>query len=88
VSQQLTELQDKVGYVKLGLSPVQFKKLKQEKYDPSNQKVPNCSICLTEFEKGASVIRLHCHHAFDPDCLLRWTAENKICPLCKADILQ
>lgn len=84
--EQLMELQEKVGKVKVGLSAAQVAKLKQENYSPSIHKLNSCSICLNEFEDEQPIIRLVCHHLFDPDCLKRWVDDHKNCPICKTEI--
>lgn len=84
--EQLMELQDKVGKVKVGLSPVQFSKLKKEQYSPDTHKLNSCSICLSEFETKQEIVKLQCLHLFDTDCLKRWVDDNKSCPICKAEI--
>lgn len=84
--EELMELQEKVGKVKVGLSPAQFAKLKKEHYSPNTHKLNSCSICLNEFEEGQPIIKLKCLHLFDPECLKRWVDDNKSCPICKAEI--
>lgn len=84
--EELMELQEKVGKVKVGLSSAQFARLKTELYSPNTHKLNSCSICLNEFEDEQPIIKLGCLHLFDPDCLKRWVDDNKNCPICKGEI--
>jgi len=84
--EQLLELQEKVGKVKVGVDKSIYKRLRCEPFDPSSHKEPCCSICLNDFEESVPVIKLDCCHLFDQGCLKRWTEENKNCPVCKTEI--
>ena len=84
--EQLMDLQEQVGKVKVGLSPAQVARLRHEHYSPDAHKLSSCSICLNEFDAGQEIVKLGCLHLFDSDCLKRWVDDNKNCPICKAEI--
>ena len=44
-----------------------------------------CSICLSEFELGKSLITTQCRHEFHRECLALWIQSNNQngCPLCR-----
>ena len=42
-----------------------------------------CSICLDEFEHGASLQLLPCGHTFHRPCIREWLKGHNFCPLCK-----
>jgi hypothetical protein len=46
-----------------------------------------CSICMTEFEKGDTLLDIPCKHKFHKDCLSTYLQQyNHICPVCRTDI--
>lgn len=42
-----------------------------------------CRICLLEYEDGEEVKTLPCMHRFHSECIDRWLAESRQCPVCK-----
>ncbi|PVU94079.1 hypothetical protein BB561_002821 [Smittium simulii] len=46
-----------------------------------------CSICLSDYEDGDSLRLLLCNHHFHSECLDQWLKVNRICPLCKKDVV-
>lgn len=48
-----------------------------------------CPICLEAFiEKEDDILMLNvCNHSYCEGCIKTWCDENKICPVCKSDIL-
>ena len=93
--EQLLELGDRMGAVKIGLSEADIAMLPlfpyRRKYidisdDISDDK--SCPICLTEFENGDMVIILNpCLHRFHETCAKKWLRENKSCPVCRENVV-
>ena len=48
-----------------------------------------CPICLESFiEKDAEVYMLNtCNHTYCEECITTWCLENRICPVCKSDVV-
>ena len=49
--------------------------------------IPECSICLCEFEKGEAITKLRCDHSFHKDCVTSWLKLNRTCPICRKDAI-
>lgn len=47
---------------------------------------PHCSICLSEYEDGDSVVKLPCNHLYHDECISSWTSNHVKCPLCNYDL--
>jgi len=46
-----------------------------------------CPICCCEIEKKAkNVMKLPCKHKFHKDCIKKWHARKKVCPVCRATL--
>ena len=48
--------------------------------------VPQCSICMCEYEDGAVLRLLYCCHVFDQQCVDAWLLRNATCPICRASV--
>ena len=48
----------------------------------------DCSICMDEFDQGHEVRCLPCFHMFHRPCADEWLTRNKVCPICRKDILE
>ncbi|KAF8888578.1 hypothetical protein BD779DRAFT_1672250 [Infundibulicybe gibba] len=49
--------------------------------------VDKCGICLFQFKSGElAAMGAVCHHAFHEECLGRWTANKKSCPMCRGPL--
>ncbi|KAJ3333206.1 E3 ubiquitin-protein ligase rnf13 [Blyttiomyces sp. JEL0837] len=47
-----------------------------------------CAICIDEFVVGSRVRELPCHHQFHDSCIDPWLLNhNRLCPICKRDVL-
>ncbi|XP_074572345.1 E3 ubiquitin-protein ligase ATL23-like [Curcuma longa] len=45
----------------------------------------DCAVCLEEMEEGqAARVLPECRHAFHRECVDRWLAGHRECPLCRA----
>lgn len=47
----------------------------------------DCSVCLTDFEVGDTVVTLSCKHVFHEDCLVPWLESNGSCPICRHSLV-
>eukprot|EP00668_Euglena_longa_P032610 GGOE01041998.1.p1 GENE.GGOE01041998.1~~GGOE01041998.1.p1 ORF type:complete len:451 (-),score=58.01 GGOE01041998.1:390-1598(-) len=48
--------------------------------------VGQCTICLSEYERGEEARTLPCWHFYHKECIDRWLKEHRTCPICKADV--
>lgn len=51
--------------------------------DVKNDQPILCPICLIDFEEGAPVVALDCHHLFHLDCISTWVKRKAQCPACR-----
>jgi len=54
--------------------------------ETKKEEVPNCSICLCEYEHGDNLVCLPCSHVYHDDCVSAWTSNHVRCPLCNFDL--
>uniref|UniRef100_A0A0G4FJS4 RING-type domain-containing protein n=1 Tax=Chromera velia CCMP2878 TaxID=1169474 RepID=A0A0G4FJS4_9ALVE len=49
----------------------------------------SCPICLQDFRSNSIVLRMPCEgrHVFCKDCVVRWLNNSRLCPVCRADIV-
>ena len=86
--EQLLELEDKVGNVSKGLSKAQIKKIPNVYFSKKHFKnQEKCAICQYEYKETEKVSKLPCLHIFHNDCIKGWLDKNKVCPICKKEIL-
>lgn len=81
--EQLLELGEKIGKVSKGLSEAQFGELERCICLLTEQ----CSICQDDLVLGAECVKLRCGHMFDTECIREWCQREKICPLCKTEVI-
>lgn len=55
-------------------------------YDPTQIRMTQCSICITDFKKGDMVCKLDCKHAFHDECIRQWGKYKPECALCRTQI--
>ncbi|KAL2502609.1 E3 ubiquitin-protein ligase [Forsythia ovata] len=59
---------------------------KPERLDNGDD-MPQCYICLAEYEEGDKIRILPCHHEYHVSCIDKWLKEiHSVCPLCRADV--
>lgn len=52
-----------------------------------NQDVPQCYICLVEYEDGEFIRTLPCQHEFHKACVDKWLKEvHGVCPVCRGNV--
>jgi len=90
--EELITLIEATGRVSKGLSAQSIAKLEQFTYG-SNSKdhldgddQEKCVICQYEYEEGNKVMRLPCTHQYHYECIQQWLQDNKVCPLCNAEV--
>jgi hypothetical protein len=84
--EQLLELCEEIGDHKEGVPDVEVVLEKIECQE--NLTETQCPVCLEEFasEQTREVEKIKsCGHVFCSQCIRKWLAENKRCPLCKSD---
>ena len=84
--EELLELENKIGYVKKGVSIEQKLSLKIEQYSPNKIDCKECVICKELFKENEFIRILNCSHVFHINCIDEWFKDNKICPICKKDV--
>lgn len=52
----------------------------------SSEDEPHCSICLSEYEEGDTLVCLPCTHIYHEDCVASWCTNHIRCPLCNFDL--
>lgn len=61
-----------------------------EKYCKKNKngklEYPNCSICLSDINKGENTVLLPCGHIFHWKCCHSWLKDNNTCPVCRFEL--
>ena len=45
-----------------------------------------CVVCLSDYELGDELRKLHCNHMFHVDCVDHWLQRKPTCPLCVQSI--
>lgn len=47
---------------------------------------PNCIICVSDIEIGASTLMLPCAHMFHSQCVKIWLEKHNTCPVCRFEL--
>eukprot|EP01061_Rhynchopus_euleeides_P038764 TRINITY_DN66476_c0_g1_i1.p1 TRINITY_DN66476_c0_g1~~TRINITY_DN66476_c0_g1_i1.p1 ORF type:complete len:233 (+),score=71.42 TRINITY_DN66476_c0_g1_i1:44-700(+) len=45
-----------------------------------------CYVCLEQIQPGTEAVGLACGDTFHPNCIRRWAAESRFCPICKESL--
>jgi hypothetical protein len=61
-------------------------KVTNQRYDTTEMKWSNCTICTEDYKNSEMVSVLSCGHVFHPKCIKEWGHYNPSCPLCKEKI--
>ncbi|XP_018327573.1 E3 ubiquitin-protein ligase RNF181-like [Agrilus planipennis] len=51
-----------------------------------NEEGKQCPVCLKDYEKGSSAVKMPCDHLFHPECIKRWLTKTNSCPLCRHEL--
>mmetsp|Transcript_7969 Transcript_7969/g.24014 ORF Transcript_7969/g.24014 Transcript_7969/m.24014 type:complete len:363 (+) Transcript_7969:77-1165(+) len=90
--EEMLALEEHMGKVTKGISKEDLAKIPIERIESTHGKKTDeertCTICLESFERGAMARKLMCNHFFHVDCVDSWLHENKMCPVCKTEVLQ
>jgi hypothetical protein len=85
--EQLLELGDRIGKVKVGVPKSSLTKLPTVTVRaPPPSGAPPCAICLDAIAVGNVIRSLPCRHSFHAACIDEWLDGSKNCPMCKADV--
>jgi len=52
----------------------------------SENKMAQCTVCMSEFEKDQELRLLPCLHSYHKDCIDPWLYEHGTCPVCNQDV--
>jgi hypothetical protein len=67
-------------------SNIQIKHNLTKKYEETDKKFDNCSICLNNFNNSDNISITNCEHYFHNECLEEWGKYKPECPMCKKEI--
>lgn len=45
-----------------------------------------CVICRCDYEDGETLTVLPCKHSYHSECVNNWLSQNKVCPICNAEV--
>lgn len=57
-----------------------------QRYDTTEKKWNDCTICTDKYNDEEMVSVLSCGHVFHPKCIKEWGHYSPSCPVCKAEI--
>ncbi|KAJ3271423.1 hypothetical protein HDV01_006629 [Terramyces sp. JEL0728] len=75
----LLQLGDAIGTVNTGLPKSIYSTYPTIKY--KNEKLEQCVVCMTDYEKRENVMGLPCLHWFHKQCILSWFEHSSKCPV-------
>ena len=77
--EDLLSLQEKIGFVNVGLSTDEIDSIPVS----ASEFLNTCAICLNQGKIGKVLV---CSHFFHKECIDKWLAEKKSCPLCLCEV--
>lgn len=94
--ESLLALAERLGEVSRGLTDSEISQLPTSKHQGQAlggegasampDDLPQCNICLTDYEHGDKMRNLPCKHDFHKDCVDQWLKTNATCPICRAEV--
>jgi hypothetical protein len=86
--EQLLELGDRMGKVSKGLTKEQRDKFPSRPWRPGFTKQKECPICFDSFGiSNRFKVLGECGHEYHDGCINKWLEDEKVCPVCKANVL-
>lgn len=88
--EQLLQLGELLQPVNRGASSDIIQSIPERKFKLGSipKEEAKCGICLSDYEINESLKSLpKCLHHFHSDCIDKWLAINKICPVCREEII-
>ncbi|KAI3833187.1 hypothetical protein MKX03_027520 [Papaver bracteatum] len=92
--EELTELEERIGIVKTGLSKeIILKQLKTRVHTTSRdstgeEETEICTVCQDKYENQDKIATLDCKHEYHQDCITKWLVRKNVCPICKGQALK
>ena len=43
----------------------------------------SCVICINDFKRNETILKLHCNHIFHENCIEEWLQIKMECPICR-----
>jgi hypothetical protein len=84
--EELLALEERIGYVKVGLSSSDLQRLPKVAISKENAE-ELCCVCLQQFEIDTEAKQLPaCGHLFHGACIDEWLDKKKTCPLCVTEV--
>ncbi|XP_059162624.1 uncharacterized protein LOC131946010 [Physella acuta] len=95
--ESLLALAERIGEVNRGLNQTDINSLPTTRFShqmpdettaSAAVELPQCNICLTEYEEGEELRNLPCSHEFHSGCVDQWLLTNRTCPVCRSEVRQ
>ena len=84
--EELLQLEEKIGVVSKGVPPELINTL--EKIEVKENSDQKCTICFSQYEEKQIITKIqNCKHDFHFECLEEWLGKEKVCPVCKQEIV-
>lgn len=85
--ERLLEMCDRIGYHKIGVDDMTTVTSVRDKASCTIDDI--CPVCMDVFiENEKPIYTLNkCKHSYCKECIEKWCEENKICPVCKIEIV-
>ena len=86
--EELLQLDEIAPPVSRGVNDVQLSSMASFVMDADTVKEHDqCHVCLESLEEGDECRLLGCKHAYHLACIDQWLRINKICPLCRVEVI-
>lgn len=93
--EELLQLEDEIGYVSRGLPEAELEKFitkhettrKQKNIHNPEELPQSCCICCQSINENDKICCLPCSHTHHTECIREWLGINKVCPLCRKEVM-